>query len=86
MARTAKIVNNQNDIGEGVEDTMASGDMAEPNVPKKKQPHKVKNADRANQTVFGVTGAPIVFDADGIAEPSEADLEHLLKVPGYEGV
>jgi hypothetical protein len=51
-----------------------------------KKPCKVKNLARANQTVFGVTGEPIVFDADGIAQPNEADLEHLLKVPGYEGV
>lgn len=85
MARTAKTVNDQKDVVESLE-AKVSGDVSEPSGLKKKQPHRVRNVDRANQTVFGVTGAPILFDADGIAEPSEADLEHLLKVPGYEGV
>lgn len=47
---------------------------------------KVKNLARANQTVYGVTGQPIAFGAEGIAEPCDADLEHLLNVPGYEGI
>lgn len=47
---------------------------------------KVKNIARADQIVFGVTGAPVIFNSEGIAEGAAADLEYLLTVPGYEGV
>jgi hypothetical protein len=47
---------------------------------------KVKNIARANQTVFAVTGKPIVFDADGIAEPDKEDLDYMLTIPGYKGI
>lgn len=45
----------------------------------------VKNQARAGQTIFAITGAPIVFDSKGFANASEADLEYLLTVPGYKG-
>lgn len=45
---------------------------------------KVKNTILAGKTLYGVTGKPIYFNEEGIAEPVAADYEHLLKVPGYE--
>lgn len=45
---------------------------------------KVKNTLLAGKTLYGVTGKPIYFNEEGIAEPVAADYEHLLKVPGYE--
>ena len=47
---------------------------------------RVKNAARANQTVFALTGKPIVFDANGIANPDKEDLDYILTIPGYKGV
>lgn len=51
-----------------------------------KERAKVKNAARANQTVFAITGKPIVFDAHGIAEPDKEDLDYILTIPGYKGI
>ena len=45
---------------------------------------KVKNTLLAGKILYGVTGKPIYFNEEGIAEPVAADYEHLLKVPGYE--
>lgn len=47
---------------------------------------KVKNIARAGQTVFGATGAPVIFNSEGIAEGATDDLEYLLTVPGYKAV
>lgn len=43
----------------------------------------VVNKDCARLTLYGVAGTPILFNADGEAEVSDAELEHFLKVPGY---
>lgn len=45
---------------------------------------KVKNTLLSGKILYGVTGKPIYFNEEGIAEPVAADYEHLLKVPGYE--
>ncbi len=45
---------------------------------------KIFNKLRAGQTVFSKSGNPVIFDADGFAEPCDIDFEHLLNVPGYE--
>ncbi len=47
---------------------------------------KIKNPAIVNRPVFGVTGVPINFDAEGVAECSAEEAKHFLSVPGYEVV
>lgn len=79
----------ESDLSKGDESTMdkeiGSSEAVKDQAPEVKA-KKVKNIARAGQTVFGVTGAPVIFNSEGIAEGAAADLEYLLTVPGYEGV
>jgi len=69
-----------------VDKEIGTSDAVKDQTPGGVKAKKVKNIARAGQTVFGATGAPIVFDSKGIAEPADvADLEYLLTVPGYKG-
>ena len=47
---------------------------------------KIKNEAYAGMAVYGVSGKPCLFGADGIAEVGADDFEHFKKVPGYEPV
>lgn len=51
-----------------------------------KKAYQIRNPQRANQTVYGVTGKPVTFDSDGIAEVESADYDHFPRVPGYSRV
>lgn len=47
---------------------------------------KVKNESCKGLTIRGVTGAPIVFDSEGVAVCRSVELDHFLKIPGYSEV
>lgn len=56
----------------------------EPNLAKaERKKMSILNAKRANQTIYGVSGKPCVFDSAGVAEVGADDFAYLLKVPGY---
>lgn len=49
--------------------------------------NKIQNKDRAGQTLFAVTGKPILFDKDGIAhDVADEDMIELVSVPGYQEI
>ena len=50
----------------------------------KRESYRISNTQRRGQTVYAVTGKPVAFNAQGIAEVEDVeDFQQLLKVPGY---
>jgi len=55
-----------------------------PKTSNKKPKYEIRNRNRAGQTVFGVVpGEEVVFNGEGIAEVSEENYKHFIKIPGY---
>jgi hypothetical protein len=62
--------------------------VAEPPTPEPKAPSRkrIRNVSCKGLTIYCVSGAPMVFDAEGVAEVSLPDYLHLKKIPGYDDV
>jgi len=47
---------------------------------------KIKNESCKGLTLTAVTGRPVVFNEDGVANCLEADYQRFLRIPGYVDV
>jgi len=82
------------DLSRPVEDSASAGteengkQKPDNNTPPSKEGNSVliavSSKERKGKTIIAISGQPIVFDENGIAEVNEADALYLKQIPGFE--